>query len=165
MENKQEGTPTPQTKEERKEAILIEIEKTLRDNCEIEINLETLDGINDASDLYTEHVEEAINYGSEIIYYSRAMEFLQENDPSLRESLEIASEFGYSLEDLNSEKLASLLNYRQMEESFRDRKDELEGLIDEWHEIDEEEGEQEEINLADAWQIIAENLVKMHENL
>lgn len=45
----------------------------------------------------------------EIIYYSKAIEFLQEHDASLRESLLMANELGYTTENLNSELLASIL--------------------------------------------------------
>lgn len=44
----------------------------------------------------------------EIIYYSKAIEYLKENDSSLCESLEIANEYGYEAKNLNSETLASL---------------------------------------------------------
>lgn len=53
---------------------------------------------------------DGIDFG--IVYYGNAMEFLAKHDPSLHESLSIADEFGYSLKDLNSEVLASLLNRR-----------------------------------------------------
>lgn len=53
-----------------------------------------------------------------VIYYYNAIEFLKENDPSLNNSLEIAEELGYSLKDLNSELLASLLKTRMNEETF-----------------------------------------------
>ena len=45
----------------------------------------------------------------DIIYYFRAMEFLKEHDPSLSESLELASQYDYRPNQLNSELLASLL--------------------------------------------------------
>jgi len=47
-------------------------------------------------------------YEQEIIYYSKAMNYLIENDPSLRDSLGIAEEYGSSLESLSSETLASI---------------------------------------------------------
>ena len=47
-------------------------------------------------------------YEQEIIYYSKAMNYLIENDPSLKESLSIANEYGSSLESLSSETLASV---------------------------------------------------------
>lgn len=63
--------------------------------------------INNALDLQ-EFLEEKGAFNIDIIYYSRAMEYLKENDISLNESFEIASEYGYDLENLNSETLASL---------------------------------------------------------
>lgn len=54
----------------------------------------------------------------EIIYYHKAIKYLQENDPSLTESLNIANDYGYKTCDLNSELLASLLASQQAEEKF-----------------------------------------------
>lgn len=45
----------------------------------------------------------------EIIYYKDAMEYLSKYDYSLHHSLSIAAEYGYKLEDLSSEILASLI--------------------------------------------------------
>ena len=63
---------------------------------------------------FNELEEDVIQYiqESEIIYYSKAIAYLSENDNSLYESLEIAKEYGYSIENLNSELLATLL-YQQ----------------------------------------------------
>lgn len=44
----------------------------------------------------------------EIIYYSRAINYLAENDSSLVDSLALAHEFGFSLDKLNSETLATI---------------------------------------------------------
>ena len=54
----------------------------------------------------------------EVIYYSKAMQYLTEHDTSLQESLEIAAEYGYNTENLNSELLASLLASRNKENNF-----------------------------------------------
>ena len=54
----------------------------------------------------------------EIIYYFVAMRYLKENDCSLSESIEIAVEMGLTLENINSEKLASLHASRKREEIF-----------------------------------------------
>ena len=54
----------------------------------------------------------------EIIYYSKAIEYLKENDCSLNESLELASEMGFTFEHLNSEALASLHASRNRENDF-----------------------------------------------
>lgn len=61
-----------------------------------------------ADDLYEAIIEDN-GFDEEIIYFSNAMKYLSENDPSLRESLELAYDFGYETKDLNSEILASLL--------------------------------------------------------
>ena len=45
----------------------------------------------------------------EVIYYSTAMDYLKDNDNSLRTSLEIAYNYGYELKNINSELLATLL--------------------------------------------------------
>jgi len=54
----------------------------------------------------------------EIVYYSTAIEYLKENDPSLSNSLELAAEYGYTTENLNSEILASLLASQKEKELF-----------------------------------------------
>ena len=61
-------------------------------------------------DTYDEAVEHCYEQG--IIYYHKAMEYLMENDASLRDSLELASEMGLEVDNLSSETLATLL-YQQ----------------------------------------------------
>ena len=80
----------------------------------------------------------------EIIYYSKAIKFLQDNDPSLKESLEIASEFGFEIENLNSEVLASLLASRQAEEEFYDLQSEINDFFQDLCDELDEEGETDE---------------------
>ena len=77
----------------------------------------------------------------EIIYYSQAMEYLMQNDNSLRESLSIASEMGYSPENLSSEILASLLASQNARNDFSEIYSELDSLL---AEIQEEETAAEE---------------------
>ena len=57
-------------------------------------------------------------FNVDIIYYYKAIEYLKENDCSLSESIEIATEYGYTLENINSETLASLHASRQREDKF-----------------------------------------------
>lgn len=73
--------------------------------------------INDAQDLY-DLLYENYAFDVEIIYYSTAMKYLTEHDQSLSESIEIAIERGYELENINSETLASLHASRQAEDDF-----------------------------------------------
>ena len=65
----------------------------------------------------------------EIIYYSVAMEFLRDNDTSLRESLEIAEEFGYSPSKLSSEILATLLFQKYAHEEGQRLIEEIEYIL------------------------------------
>ena len=62
-------------------------------------------------DEYEQRIVDSINE-EEIIYYHKAIDYLKENDNSLFESLSIAAEYGYNVESLNSELLATLL-YQQ----------------------------------------------------
>ena len=90
-----------------------------------------------------EAIQEGGGFNVEIIYYSNAIKFLSENDASLKQSLEIASEFGYSVENLSSEILASLLAGQMCEEAFNELEDEIneffEGLEDESEEDEDVE--------------------------
>jgi hypothetical protein len=67
----------------------------------------------------------------EIIYYSEAINFLRESDPSLRESLEIAEQLGYSPKNLNSEILATLLIQSYMDEEAGELIKEIETILEE----------------------------------
>lgn len=88
-----------------------------------------------------------------IVYYSNAMDWLSEHDCSLKESLEIADEFGCRLKDLSSEVLANLHAERYYMDEFRgydseieelqDNINELYNLFDEIEEIFDEEEEQQ----------------------
>lgn len=86
---------------------------------------------------FEEILEDNNAFDIEVIYYSEAIKYLMENDPSLRESLEIANEFGYSVENLNSEILASIHSSREARNLFYEEQDTIQGLFDD--EDDEEE--------------------------
>ena len=55
-----------------------------------------------------EYLQERIGE-CDVIYYHKAIAFLAENDASLGESMQIASDMGYETKNLNSELLATLL--------------------------------------------------------
>lgn len=85
------------------------------------IDIDNID-IENAFESIREMIEESNGFDIEIIYYYNAMEYLNKNDNSLKESLEIASEMGYEVKNLNSEILASLLASQNSRSEF----DELE---------------------------------------
>ena len=80
-----------------------------------------------------EGMEEQINE-NEVIYYSNAMEYLSENDASLKESLEIADELGYSPKDINSELLATLLQQQNMREELNNLEKDIEEIYSKYEE-------------------------------
>jgi hypothetical protein len=80
----------------------------------------------------------------EIIYYSRAIEYLSKHDSSLKISLSLAHEMGFSLDKLNSETLASILATENVKEDFSDIERELDELCEELQTLIEEEEAAEE---------------------
>mgnify|MGYP003651442233 FL=1 len=98
------------------------LQKLAEDN-QFDIDLANLyyneDNFNDFCDKVNDSIMQ-----EEIIYYYEAMKYLIREDASLSQSLEIASEFGYTTENLNSELLATLL-YQQ-------------NLTNQWYEISEQ---------------------------
>jgi hypothetical protein len=67
----------------------------------------------------------------EIIYYSRAIKYLSENDASLTSSVELAIDMGFNLEDINSETLASLHASQKVREDFYSITNEIDEILSE----------------------------------
>lgn len=65
----------------------------------------------------------------DIIYYSNAINYLQKNDNSLRQSLELAEELGYNLSSVNSELLASILASNNLQEELCNYSTEIDNFI------------------------------------
>lgn len=106
-----------------------EIENFLLDlDTEIDIistvDIDNIDFSN-AFDSICEMIEENNGFDVEVIYYSKAMEYLSNNDPSLQESLSIAYDMGFTVDNLNSELLASLLISKNVREEFYELEDEI----------------------------------------
>jgi hypothetical protein len=111
-----------------------EIKLNLLENLYIE-NLNIVDFIEhdfeyirNADDLY-EELNDNDAFNIDIIYYSRAMEYLAENDNSLSESIELAVDMGYELENVNSELLASLHASQKAREDFHDITDDINEIL------------------------------------
>lgn len=92
------------------------------------IETEDLEYINDFDSLYS-YLLDVCFFETEYIYYHSAATYLLENDPSFNESMSIAEEFGYSVDNINSCLLATLLATRKNEEDFCDLKDEIEDIL------------------------------------
>ena len=115
-----------QTRTEKIETFFAELDEQIELNDNI-INYVDIDAIdeNDAFNSIYEMIEENDGFNCDVIYYSNAIKYLQENDPSLRESLEIAEEYGYDIKNLNSEILASILKSQNVRNEFLELRDEI----------------------------------------
>ena len=130
---------------ERIEAFLnsLDAKIEINDNLINYVDIEDID-FSDAFNSIYEMVEENEGFNIEIIYYSNAIKYLQENDASLHESLEIAEEYGYELKNLNSEILASFLASQNAKDTFAELIDEIEEFFAELEEEEEEDEEEED---------------------
>ena len=115
----------------------IEINDNLINYVDIE-NIDFSDAFNSIYDMVNDN---GFGFDIDIIYYANAIKYLQENDPSLNESLKIAEEYGYELKHLNSEVLASLLASRNARENFAEFREEIEEFF---AELEDEEAEEED---------------------
>ena len=111
----------------------------INDNLINYVDIENID-FSDAFNSIYEMIDENRGFDIDIIYYANAIKYLQENDPSLKESFEIAEEYGYELKHLNSEVLASLLASRNAREDFADLREKIEDFF---AELEDEEDEEE----------------------
>lgn len=110
-------------------------------DCDIPLRDYTdVDDIEGWSDFDDIDVDRIIDEHCDIIYYSRAIDFLAKHDASLQESLAIADEYGYQTKDLNSELLASLLNGQKMREYWWNSRSEINDILSD---IDEDEDDDE----------------------
>lgn len=94
---------------------IIEGNSLLEDNIDMP-NIMASESFDNEEEL-REYLEERINE-QKIIYYTNAIKFLAENDPSLTESLELARDYGFSVEKLDSEKLATILLQQKLHEEL-----------------------------------------------
>ena len=105
------------------------IENFLRElNTEIDVlNYVDIDNIDmeDPFNSICEMIEDNGGFDIEMIYYSKAIAYLAEHDPSLQISLEIAAGYGYEVKNLNSEILASLLASENVRNEFYELEDEI----------------------------------------
>jgi hypothetical protein len=120
-----------QTKQEKQIDDLIKLFEDYLPEIDIDYFLngyEIGEDINDSNDLM-EIIENNNGFDIDIIYYSKAIKYLAENDASLSESVAIASEYGYSTENINSELLASLHASQKVREDFWDIINEIDDIL------------------------------------
>ena len=81
-------------------------------------------------------IENDGGFDVEVMYYAKAIQYLAENDNSLRESISLAEDIGLSISDITTEVLASLLASEQARIDFNDISDELGELIEQLNELE-----------------------------
>ena len=108
----------------------LDVKIEINDNLINYVDIEDID-LSDAFNSIYDMVNDKGGFDIEIIYYSNAIKYLQENDASLQESLEIAEEYGYELKNLNSEVLASLLKSQNVRDEFLEFRDEINDFFQE----------------------------------
>ena len=77
---------------------------------------------------FCDKVNDAI-MSEELMYYYEAIKYLMREDASLGDSLEIASEYGYTTDQLNSELLATLLYQKRLTEQWYEISEQVEELF------------------------------------
>lgn len=115
----------------------MEIRKLLEDEL---LSLNTKHGL---EYLILDYIDEFINsneddleetlldiiHEQEVIYYNTALDYLSVHDPSLQSSLSLAHEYGYKINELNSEILATLLYQNNLKEDLYDHIDNLKNIL------------------------------------
>jgi len=119
-----------QTKEEKQIDDLIKLFEDYAEDIHIDdiLHYNEIEDINNSDDLL-ELIEDNNGFDIDIIYYSKAIRYLTENDASLSESIDIAVDMGYELENVNSELLASLHASQKAREDFHDITDEIDEIL------------------------------------
>lgn len=111
-----------------KEQLVLEINNIL---YELELSDIVQEHIDDFIDLdfdkFIEKVKETISNEC-FVYNSEAIKYLMRHDASLKQSLDIANDLGYKLDNLDSIILANLLYQHMLYEQLNDNKDKLKEL-------------------------------------
>jgi hypothetical protein len=119
-----------QTKQDKQIDDLIKLFEDYAEDIDVDsiLHYNEIEDINDSDDLL-ELIEDNNGFDIDIIYYSKAIKYLSENDASLSESIDLAVDMGCSLENINSETLASLHASQKAREDFYDITDEIDEIL------------------------------------
>ena len=110
-------------------SISTKLQQIAEDN-QFDIDLADLYYNEDTFNDFCDKVNDAIMCEN-IIYYSEAIKYLMNEDASLNESLGIASLYGYTTEQLNSEILATLLYQQKLTEQWYEMETEIKEIFNE----------------------------------
>lgn len=77
-----------------------------------------------------EELEEGGYFNQDIVYYSNAIKYLADNDPSFTRAFTLATELGYDMRNLNSEILATLVHSDDLYEQWNINEEKIQEFID-----------------------------------
>tara|TARA_Y100001972_G_C7514882_1_gene259945 strand:- start:222 stop:650 length:429 start_codon:yes stop_codon:yes gene_type:complete len=115
----------------------IQVDEYIYERSEIEDIFENITHMNDLFNILCE--KNAFHHLSEFIYYSDAIEYLNQNDYSLTDSFEIAKEMGFTLDKLDSCILATIHKERKLEGDFFKLTEDVNKMINEYSKFNKDE--------------------------
>ena len=92
------------------------------------VDIQDID-LNNAFESIYDMLDEKDAFNIDIIYYYNAIEYLKEHDNSLNESLNLAAQLCYEVQNLNSEVLASLLASQNARTDFYDKETDIDNFF------------------------------------
>lgn len=152
--------------EERDNRLYLPLQEVLEDDDELDIceYIYRWDTPDEVVEYVKDHEREIIDRQAETIYYSDAIDYLKENDRTLTESLELAKNAWYDLENLNSCILATLLK-TENENYYWQFQDAIEKLEEKAEELNEKREENKDATGLDMDEFIeqrAQNRAQRH---
>ena len=106
-----------------------EIKKAIEDILDNTDYLKDVDIDGDTPEEVIEYIEDRIRE-EEVIYYRKAIKFLSEEDNSLMNSVDLATDMGYELKNINSELLATILMQDKMSSELYEIKEDIENAFE-----------------------------------
>ena len=120
---------TSKTVNDKINSKLIDLFKENNIDIDISYHLGYSEGLNNFEEL-SEFLETEGALNIEIIYYHKAIDYLSENDPSLSDSIALATDYGCAIDNLNSEFLASILASDILRTQFFELENEINEIFD-----------------------------------
>tara|TARA_R110002074_G_scaffold112858_1_gene241215 strand:- start:156 stop:533 length:378 start_codon:yes stop_codon:yes gene_type:complete len=120
---------TSKTVNDKINSKLIDLFKENNIDIDISYHLGYSEGLSNFEEL-SEFLENEGALNIEIIYYHKAIDFLKENDPSLVDSIGLATDYGCAIDNLNSEFLASILATDILRVQFFELENEINEIFD-----------------------------------
>lgn len=107
-------------------SINLKLDTLFKDTSFESYNYIDIDNADDLIEALREEIQQ-----EEVIYYTKAMDYLHTHDNSLQISLGLAHDIGYTADKINSELLATLLKQDNLNDELNDLIDEIENIYNE----------------------------------